>query len=886
MTIQFHIHYRTSYGQGLIIDLIDDKKKEHRIDLHTFDGVNWMANIEIKSNELHYRYAIQEKGIHQFESGKHRKLKIAKSHKQVIIHDQWKAKGDKSNIFRAAAFTEVFLKSEKRKASKTKLKSQNQIKFQLTIPNLASELYPAVVGNTSFLGSWEKPVALDALEFPVYNKEISADSNLINIEYKYVLCDRKSNKIIQWESGDNRRKLVSFSTTKGNLLLLNDDGFRYDSNWWRAAGIAIPVFSQRSEQGYGIGEFLDIKSLSDWASETEMKIIQVLPVNDTIATKTWTDSYPYAAISVYALHPIYINIDAIAKFKRKKDQDQYNKERKALNKLSQVDFEQVLNGKFHFLQILFEQESTTIFASKAYKEFFKANKVWLVPYAAFSHLRDEYQTPNFNVWPKYSNYDPKEILKLCNSKSKSYRSITFYFFLQYIADKQLKEAKAYARNKKVVLKGDLPIGIYRYSADAWVAPHLYNMNEQAGAPPDDYAILGQNWGFPTYNWEEMAKDNYLWWQKRMQKLAEYFDALRIDHILGFFRIWQVPLEQIEGTLGLFNPRMPYSKAELQQMGLTSDIEQWCKPYIHQEYMKQLFGKDCEFVVTNFLDHSGNGMYLLKKECATQVSIREKLQTEFPEQIHLLKSITYLASEVLLIEEPNKPGYYNPRITLNTTHFYKSLGNHHQNIFDRIYADYYFRRHDEFWKNQAEEKLPALLGATDMLICGEDLGMIPASVPGVMDELNIIPLEIQRMSKSQTAFGEPWNYDYFSVCSPSCHDMSTIRGWWQSDSQTTQQFFNEHLKRYGSAPAICSGQMVQQINQEHFDAPSMLAIFPIQDLVGMSEHLRRQKAAEEQINEPSNPKHYWRFRFHLSVEELMKASVLNRKIKEMVLGSGR
>jgi len=834
--------YHTSFGQGISLIYKDQKKGEKRVDLHTFDGAHWTTTIELKAGPFEYRYAVQENGDLEQEAGNVRTLELPKGKKKIIVHDQWRAKGDKSNIFRAAAFTEVFLKNTKRKKTTTKSKAGNGINFQLSIPNLPNGLYPAVIGDTDFLGGWKKPVPLDAREFPAYSKMVLADSNLINIEYKFVLCDRKSHKIVQWESGENRKKLVSFPESDSNLLILNEEGFRFDSNWWRAAGIAIPVFSQRSEKGYGIGEFLDLKSMSDWAAITGMKIIQVLPVNDTIATKTWTDSYPYAAISVFALHPIYINIEAIAEFKNKKDQSQYNKERKALNKLTQVDFEKVLAGKFYFLNILFEQESKSIFASPDYKKFFKANKEWLVPYAVFSHLRDEFKTPNFNEWPKYSKYNTKEISKLCNSKSKSYRSITFYFFLQYIADKQLKEAKTYARNNDVVLKGDLPIGIYRYSADAWVAPHLYNMDEQAGAPPDDYAVLGQNWGFPTYNWQEMAKDNYLWWQQRMQKLAEYFDALRIDHILGFFRIWQVPLDHIEGTLGLFNPRLPYSTQELRQIGLQGNPLHWCQHYIHYNFIAELFGKDLEFVVSNFLVELGNGQYKLQDDCTTQVAIREKLSNNFPEQSHLLKSITYLVSEILLIEEPNQPGFFNPRITLNTTHFYNSLSAQDRSVFDRIYGDYYFHRHDEFWKKQAEEKLPALLEATNMLICGEDLGMIPASVPGVMDQLNIIPLEIQRMSKGNSAFGQPWDYSYFSVCS--------------------------------------------QINQEHFDSPSILAIFPIQDLVGMNEELRRSNAAEEQINEPSNVKHYWRFRFHLTIEELMKTKGLNEKIRGMVLGSGR
>jgi len=263
--------------------------------------------------------------------------------------------------------------------------------------------------------------------------------------------------------------------------------------------MAIPVFAQRSEKGLGIGEYLDLIPLVDFSKKSGLKVIQVLPVNDTIASKTWLDSYPYAAISVFALHPLYINVAEVGNFKNKKDQKDYEVAKSNLNKLPQIDFEKVLERKFHFLKILYKELASVTFSSKAYKDFFKSNEHWLKSYAAFCYLRDVYETPDFNQWSAHQVYDEKNIDVLCQKKSEAYKEIAFYFFLQFHADRQLRMAKAYGQEKGIVLKGDLPIGIYRYSADAWVAPDLYNMKEQAGAPPDDYAVLGQNWGFPTYN---------------------------------------------------------------------------------------------------------------------------------------------------------------------------------------------------------------------------------------------------------------------------------------------------------------------------------------------------------------------------------------------------
>ena len=162
--------------------------------------------------------------------------------------------------------------------------------------------------------------------------------------------------------------------------------------------------------------------------------------------------------------------------------------------------------------------------SAAFHDFFESNKEWLQPYAVFSYLRDAYKTPNFREWPKYSSYDAAEIEKLCQPESADYPHIAIYFYIQFNLHLQLLAATEHARANGVVLKGDIPIGISRNSVEAWTEPHYFNLNGQAGAPPDDFSVNGQNWGFPTYNWDVMEKDGYAWWMKRFRKMAEYFDA--------------------------------------------------------------------------------------------------------------------------------------------------------------------------------------------------------------------------------------------------------------------------------------------------------------------------------------------------------------------------
>ncbi len=899
MIANFHINYGTKKGEQIAIQLKRNGVGETII-CQSYDATNWHAAVQVIEDEtIVYKYIVQSFVGLLAEHGDFRTLTIPKGASQVFYQDAWRAEYEKERAFFSAAFKDViFKRSTKTVFHNNKNRDSNRIVFQLFAAAIPQHLVFCVTGNSKALGDWMIPLSMSDEAFPLWQAEMSIESNQVDLEYKFVIYDPEKNKIIEWEKDENRTCVFTLPSLKGNAIVRTDERFRYASGLWRGAGIAVPVFSLRSENGLGIGEFTDIPLLVDWAVKTGMKLVQVLPVNDTIATKTWVDSYPYAAISVYALHPYYVNLEAIAKLKDKAAAARLQTLKLELNQSETVDYKLVSKYKFEYFKLLFEQEKEAFFKNKEAQTFIETNANWLKPYAAFCHLRDVNKTTNFENWAAYNTFSQQVIDDLCTPQYNGFDDVALNYFIQFHAHKQLFGATTYARSKGIVLKGDLPIGIYRYSCDAWVAPHLYNMDGQAGAPPDAYAVSGQNWGFPTYNWDVMARDNFAWWQHRMKQLSVYFDALRIDHILGFFRIWEIPTNQVEGTLGLFNPRLPYSRQELNAMGLHGNLDRYTKPYIREHHLSELFGADADFVKTAFLDKntleernpdsSGKG-YQLKEFVDNQVKIKQLFAEngDFASKKHIEKPLMSLVGEVLLIEEPLSNGAsFNPRITIHTTRSYKELDDFGKYNMGLLYDDYFFKRHDEFWKQQALWKLPALIHATNMFICGEDLGMIPNSVPSVMADLNILSLEIQRMPKGATDFGETYKYPYMTVCSPSCHDMSTVRGWWESDYEMAQKFYTKTLGRYAFAPRECTADIVEAINKQHFDAPSMWAIFPIQDLVGMDGALRRPNAADEQINDPSNSQHYWHFRFHLPLEQLINETGLNEKIENMVKLSGR
>jgi 4-alpha-glucanotransferase len=881
MIIQFHIHYKTNAKSFLAVQYFSEGKSQ-TVQMLSYDNENWILSLEFENiKSLEYKYALlEESNRTTYEWGENRCLHFSDENiKYYYVNDFWNTRENIQNAFLSSAFTEaIFSRKPVKSPASHKHISSNFLEIEIAV-SLPPHLSLGIIGNSERLGKWLKPIPMSDENYPNWKIKIPVEEYDIFVHYKFVLLDKQTNDIVEWEVGDNRSFRRFLPEVDKYSCIIHDSNFRFGS-LWKGAGVAIPIFSLRSKNGLGIGEYTDLIPFIDWSENISLKIIQVLPVNDTIANKTWQDSYPYAAISVFALHPLYVNINKIGNFSDKTIEQNLQKDIKELNKLDKIDFEKVLEKKLFYFKILFEQEKKSIFQKKEVKEFIEENKTWLYPYAAFCVLRDENGTCRYDEWKKYQTYRKEAIFSLLEKDKIFADKANFYIFIQFHAHKQLSEARNYARLKKIALKGDLPIGIYRYSCDAWVAPHLYNMHEQAGAPPDDFAELGQNWGFPTYNWEEMSKDDFLWWKLRLRKLNQYFDVLRIDHILGFFRIWQIPTTQVSGTMGLFNPRIPYSKDEIVKSGLTGSIERYTEPFLTEELIFHHF-KDNTKLISIFFDKTEGGMYCFSKKFRDQVSIQKYISANSKWKDYeaiLLKLFT----EVIFIEE--KTGdqiFYNPRITVHTTYSFLCLDDQKKNIIKSLYNQYYYQRHDEFWKEQALWKLPALLDASNMLICGEDLGMIPNAVPGVMKSLNIMSLEIQRMPKGNARFGNVQEYPYFSVSSPSCHDMSTVRGWWESDHEMAKEYYYQYMHGYGYTPMKCEPRIVQFVLEDHLSGPGMLCIFPLQDLIGIDADLRRLEAETEQINEPSNPKHYWRFRFHMNIEDLLSQKSFNNRLTQLI-----
>lgn len=893
MKIHFQIHFKTQWGQVLhlfLYNTVGDKViVSDSIAMQCNDKAIWTAETDIMTadNPVNYRYGVvhPDKTI-LFETGLPRHLRFVNTEKKVKIYDNWRGPyGD--SPFNAAVFSDIFFE---RKKVEFKGNKNGNLLLNLHCPQMEPQRHFAITGNQATLGNWDvaKKVRLDESNYPDWNLTLKSSELTFPVEYKYLIVDTATDEVLAWGGGPNR---IIKQADNDEFTIVSDEHFLRTIPSWKAAGVAIPVFSLRSKKSFGTGEFEDLKLMVDWAKRTGQRMIQTLPINDTILYHTNYDSYPYNAVSVYALHPIYLNPEKTGKLKNKERKVYFETKRLELNEKTFSDYKNVMDVKWEYFNEIFVQEGKKTLASEEFNLFFEKNIEWLLPYAVFSFLRDLYGTPEFGKWPEHSVYNKLEIEKLASPNSEHYNKIALFYFLQFNLHKQLTEVHDYAKASGVAIKGDIPIGVSPRSVDAWVEPELFNTHAQAGAPPDDFSVTGQNWGFPTYNWELMAEDGYSWWKKRFAKLAEYFDAYRIDHILGFFRIWEIPENDVWGLTGNFHPALPFSQAEIAQAGIWWDENRLLKPYLKEHVLYATFGKYTDDVKREYLLPDGWQFYKFKPEFDTQKKIEKhfaSLGYNFGNKEVLIRDGLYkLHCEVLFLRDMREPDKFHPRISMHSSATFIDMNEDQRRKLDSLYVDYFYHRHNEFWKEKAYSKLPALISSTNMLVCGEDLGMVPDSVPEVMQSLEILSLEIQRMPKKPNAeFAMPADAPYLSVCTTSTHDMNPIRAWWEEDAAITQRFYNRALGMHGAAPEKCEQWIAQKIVHQHLDSNAMWIVLPWQDWMSVEAKLCLEHPFAERINVPSNPRNFWCYRMHIPLEKLLKENKFNDKLKDMIEKAGR
>ena len=874
MKLKFSIQYGTQWGQNLYVVITyrssDHTEKTQRLMMVTTDGMEWSLETTVLESRKHpitsflYNYQVEDNdgNVIRKEWDAIPRIYYFDSSKDYVLVDRWRDVPLQYHLYSKAYLTTMGLEDNDKVEPLRVPLYRKTILFRVSAPQLQKGQSVAIVGSHPALGSWNvaRYLRMESIGRFEWLLSVNVEAVLLPIEYKYVIVDDNTHAFVAWEEGDNRTidGLLPADQTMvpdGTVLVAYGESLRVKEQTWRAAGVVIPVFSLRTKESYGVGDFGDLRRLVDWCVATGMKVIQLLPVNDTTCSGNWSDSYPYNIVSAFALHPHYLDLEELGTLKSKTKMTAYHRQRQELNAIGYSDYEAVDRVKRSYVEEVFVERGQQTLDSKDFKLWYAENKEWLEPYA-----------------------------KWVSAKS-SYSSAAVVYYVQYHLHIQLKSAADYARSKGIFIKGDVPIGVNGDSVETATHPEFYHLDAQTGAPPDAFSQNGQNWGFPTYNWKSGLVE---WFHRRLKWMEQYFDAIRIDHILGFFRIWEIPEDAVFGILGHFSPSLPMTVGEIEYFGLPFRKDLFTRPFINDRVLDKLFGLHAPYVREHFLVARSYGLYDIKAEYDTQKKVQKAFDGRTDENSLWIRDGLYrLISGVLFLEDPQQPEMYHPRIGVIGEPVFDALTAEEKDAFMRLYNNYYYQRHNFFWGGEAVRKITDVFGTTRMLCCGEDLGMLPDCVAPVLDQLRVLTLEIQSMPKQNGyEFAHLDANPYRSVATISTHDMSPLRLWWSESPERTQRYYVSMLQKQGRAPEQLPAHLAEEIIGRHLYCPSMLCLLSLQDWLAMDGELRGKNPRDERINVPSDPYNRWKYRMQITIEELLKADKYNNKVKTMIQRSKR
>ncbi len=906
MKIKFHIHYNTAWGQNLFVNIAyrtdDGRTRDYLLPMLTDDGETWSLETSVMESRqrpvtsITYRYEVidSEGRLLRREWDKVPRCYAFDSTRDYEFPDVWRDVPLQAHLY-SEAFHVTTSKRRHLPVEAHRLPLfRRTVVFRVSAPQLRPGESVGLCGSHPAMGSWSPSrfLRMNPIGDGDWMLSVNIEGMPLPLEYKYVVIDDKTNHLKAWEDGDNRSTRDA-EMRDGQVLVLYGEALRIREPEWKAAGVAVPVFSLRSERSCGVGDFGDIPALVDWAVATGIRIIQLLPLCDTTTTHSWTDSHPYSIISAFALHPHYMALDLLPPLSSEERILAFNRQRRELNALDDSDYMAVDRVKMAYLDEVFAESAQSILSSEDFLSFVHDHEAWLVPYAAFCILRDKHHTARYTDWPELAVYEEAAVRAFLDRHETERDRI---FFIQYHLHRQLQEAADYAHEHGVALMGDLPVGIYRDSVETWCHPAFFRLDAQVGTPPDQESYQGQNWGLPPFRWEgddgyaetETAGGLYEWFRWRLAHAGRFFDALRVDHAVGYFRIWEIPAHAVLANMGHFSPALPLSEEEISRYGLTFRRELHTRPFINDRILERLFGIHAEYVREHFLVKQSYGLYALRDEFDTQVKVRDYFGGLTDENSLWIRDGLYrVIANVLFLEDMAQPGMYHPRFMVYNEPIYEILSSEEKDAFMRLYNNYYYERHNGFWAEGAMRRLGAVFSDTRMLVCAEDLGTLPACVPQVLDNLRILSLEIQSMPKQPGyEFTHLETNPYRSVCTLSTHDMPPLRLWWEENIGRAQRYFATILQRVGRAPLQLPAHVAEQIIARQMYSPSMLCVLAIQDWLAMDADLRGKNPAEERINSPYDVYNQWKYRMRPSLSQLLAASKTNAKIHTMVVHSKR
>ncbi|MBF0553086.1 MAG: 4-alpha-glucanotransferase [Nitrospirae bacterium] len=636
-------------------------------------------------------------------------------------------------------------------------------------------------------------------------------------------------------------------------------------------GVAIPVFSIRTDEDCGIGEFLDLIKMGSWCKKVGLDIIQILPVNDT-----GTDASPYNAISAFALHPVYIRLGELA-YSVKIFKEEYKEEIKAaaarLNALELVDYPAVRQFKETMLKKIYEDNRDSINKDKTLATWKDFNP-WVRHYAVYRCLKDIHQQ---NWWKGWSTMKDPRAGEIDSYWTKHLDDVLFYAWVQFELEKQLRKAANALEYMGLRLKGDIPIMINEDSADVWAERKYFDLGMRAGAPPDMFSESGQNWGFPCYKWDVLEKEDYTWWRQRLKQASKFYHAYRIDHVLGFFRIWGVPEKEQTGILGYFSPAVTIKKADSDKYGFNEDaIKSFVQPVFTRSYVTSLFGNASDGVIKKYFEMTASG------HLAFAGSIEgERAIAALPEDQPVRDKLIGLYHNRILLDTGN--GYLPAWYYYRTMTFNNMTDDERRRLRELVEANN--GAQDDLWRQNGNKLLSMMCETTDMLVCAEDLGAVPSCVAEVLEGLSTLGLKVERWVREYNKQDSPYidtnSYPRLSICSPSVHDTSTLRGWWEEANWDRTHYYNT-IGMAGECHKYLTTELAEKIIRRNLNANSTITIFLFQDLLSLHYNLRTKDHEQERINVPGTVGlKNWAYRMKDNIEGIINYDEYNNYLNGLI-----
>jgi 4-alpha-glucanotransferase len=650
----------------------------------------------------------------------------------------------------------------------------------------------------------------------------------------------------------------------------------------RLIGVVVPLGALWGKKSIGVGEFPDLVEFAGLCTRMGVGLIQLLPVNDT-----GYESSPYSALTAFALHPLYLRIGDLAElsppaenaagFIGKLEALKRNFEGRA-----RFPFGELIRAKMSLLREIYAANKPEI-AKKAQPGASLALWIeahpWVKEYAVFRRLKEINDERSWKEWPDYRMVTARDIEALWNNDEFRGEHL-FWVWVQEALDRQFSEAAGIIADAGLILEGDLPILMNEDSCDVWAHPEYFYPELSAGAPPDMYSPAGQNWGFPIYNWEAQARDDYAWWRRRLEAAEKYYQAYRIDHVLGFFRIWAARREDQSSALGRFIPYVPVKLKDLADLGFDEGRIRWMsRPHIptgevwnalrdiKDEWGNQdsdAIAPEAEQIFTRALDRIGNEELWLFKE-----SIKGERDIEALGLHPVARNYLFQAWHNRLLLE-YEPGFYVPVWYFRNSRAYASLSDAERQVLEELLEK---RRiaSELIWEKEGKKLLSVLTASSSMLPCAEDLGAVPDCVPRVLAQVEIFGLRVVRWFREWNKEGQPYipleEYPELSVCTPAVHDSSTLREWWEREAD--QEQFSGFIG-YPSLPKVYNPGTAKVILHRIAAAASRFRVFQIQDLLHLSSKWYAEDPASERINVPGTANDFnWTYRLPAPIEKLEK-----------------